>query len=89
VLSMLCGSRVLSTMAQVLSRTERSAESKVQWLGDGEKYSQWLARNISVCATSLKPDQTVLWHLLSQATKRAMSLGYRGKQDQLSEVSSC
>jgi hypothetical protein len=76
--ALLCGSRVLSTVSQAITTAPGLDVEEAGWLGNGSEYSGWLARNISYCASNLDTGRTESWVLLSQATKRALSLGYRG-----------
>lgn len=76
--ALLCGSKVLSTVSQAIGTSSDLNVADSEWLCDGHQYSAWLARNVSHCASRLDTSQTELWIMLSQAMKRAMSLGYRG-----------
>ncbi|EXJ78360.1 hypothetical protein A1O3_09521 [Capronia epimyces CBS 606.96] len=82
ITSTLAGSRVLTTMAHVLTSLR---DSEVQyetcaWLGDGHQYSRWLARNISTAAIDLhnshRSDSQHM-NMLCQVLKRGLSLGFR------------
>lgn len=83
VLSLLAGSKVLSTMAQALTSIQQSDDKEAipLWLGDGSEYSRWLARNLSTAAIISSsgggPESSQI-NMLSQVLKRGLSLGYRG-----------
>ncbi len=79
VVALLCGSKLLSTTTQAAVMNSDLGLGDSRWLTDGGEYSAWLGRNIAACATSLGHEQYESWALLSQATKRAMNLGYRSK----------
>lgn len=86
VTSLLAGSKVFATMAEVLATLRGPDIDKrtTSWLGDGPQYSKWLAVNISAAAiscstTSHADDQQ--WKFLGQVLKRGLSLGYRGTTD--------
>lgn len=83
VTALFAGSKVLTTMAQVLV-THRAFEGQgdeITWLADGPQYSKWLAGNISTAAISLPVPTTSenqRLSMLCQVLKRGLSLGYRG-----------
>jgi hypothetical protein len=79
--SLLAGSKVLSTMSQVLSTHQdlKGLSEECKRLGDGPKYSEWLAQNISTAAIAALPSsQDQHTRMLSQVLQRALNLGYRG-----------
>jgi hypothetical protein len=76
--ALLCGSRVLSTVSQAVTTASGLDVKEAGWLSIGGEYAGWLARNISYCASNLDSDRVESWLLLSQALKRALSLGYKG-----------
>ena len=79
VVSLLAGSKILSTMAavpNVVAETESTINMPV-WLTSGEEYTKWLAGNIVTAATELGPNDHQPWSNLSQLFKRGLSLGYR------------
>ena len=78
---LLCGSKVLAAAAQAFVINSDLESSDGRWLSEGVEYSTWLGKNIATCATNLTRDQSESWNFLSQAMKRAMSLGYRSKQN--------
>ncbi|EXJ57111.1 hypothetical protein A1O7_07455 [Cladophialophora yegresii CBS 114405] len=79
VVTLLAGSKILSTMSQIFA-TQQDLEGMLpaeKWLGDGLKYSKWIAKNISaVAVTTLPTTDPQQTKLLSQVLKRALSLGY-------------
>ncbi|KAK6366328.1 telomere binding protein [Exophiala oligosperma] len=82
VTSLLAGSKVLSTIAQALAKTEQSDERNLMtsWLGDGAEYSRWLGKNISTAATacvSMSFSGIHYMNMLCQLLKRGLGLGYR------------
>lgn len=79
VLALICGSKVLSAATQAFATNSDLHLEEARWLTDGNEFSAWLATNIAVCATGLSHDDLESWTMLSQALKRAMSLGYRGE----------
>lgn len=83
VTSLLAGSRLFSTVAQVYATGHGpdSMKEKVAWLADGRDYSTWLARNIAMAAiesSSASPADKLRMDMLCQILKRGLSLGYRG-----------
>lgn len=81
--ALFAGSKLLSALSQLLAsqRSFKAIGENETWLGDGPKYSRWLAKNISAAAvainTSSKSDEQRM-KMLCQVFKRALSLGYRG-----------
>jgi len=81
ILSLLAGSKVLSSTASIPNTVAETGSSLNvrEWLLNGEDYSKWLARNIVKASIELNPKETRAWSNLSQLLKRGLSLGYRGK----------
>ena len=81
VVSLLAGSKVLSTLSMVekASAEAIAIDDKVKWLFSGSEFSQWLARNIITTSSELTPQDATKWLYLSQLFKRALGLGYRGR----------
>ncbi|KIX01736.1 uncharacterized protein Z518_09462 [Rhinocladiella mackenziei CBS 650.93] len=81
VTTLLAGSKVFATMAQVFATTRSLRDQNTStWLGDGPEYSRWLSRNISTAATSLNasiPSDNQKLNMLCPVLKRGLSLGYR------------
>ncbi|KAK5055950.1 hypothetical protein LTR84_012500 [Exophiala bonariae] len=82
VTSLVAGSKILTTMAQVFALVKPLGDRLpgCQWLGDGAEYSKWLSRNISAAAIDIKPGVKTVdepLNMLGQVFKRGLSLGYR------------
>jgi hypothetical protein len=75
--SLIGGSKVLSYTAQAVAAASLTS-SRLKWLSDGNEYCEWLARNVSTAAAGLDAQDLEAWTMLSQLTKRALNLGYRG-----------
>ncbi|KIX98731.1 uncharacterized protein Z520_05192 [Fonsecaea multimorphosa CBS 102226] len=80
--ALLAGSKILTTMSQVFAtfRDVKGAGENGKWLGDGNEYSRWLARNISSAAASFNTmphSNSQQMSLLCQVLKRGLNLGYR------------
>ena len=79
--SFVAGGKILSAVSQALPLTEsgKDEERTAGWLGDGNQYSKWLARNICHAATKFAVIQGDAWPMLAQLMKRGLSLGHSGK----------
>jgi hypothetical protein len=81
--SYLAGGKVLSTVAQAVSRANLEDDKKFRsrngWLVDGNEYCKWLARNICHIAVKTTTTETDIWVATSQLLKRGLSLGYPGR----------
>lgn len=83
VTSLLAGSKIFTTMAQVFATVPTLSDQipECTWLGDGSEYSKWLSRNISATAIDLNSGVSTVnesLSMLGQVFKRGLSLGYRG-----------
>lgn len=85
VTSLLAGSKILTTMAQVFAtvRPQGDRIAEYEWIGNGSEYSKWLSRNITAATIDLKPvgnNVNEPLTMLGQVFKRGLSLGYRGSK---------
>lgn len=80
--ALLGGSKILATTS-ALSRSSHTTSEPFTWLTIGADYSRWLADNIVRAAIELQTQEILAWSNLCQLYKRGLSLGYRGKVDQL------
>lgn len=83
VTSLLAGSKIFTTMAQIFATVNPLSDQipECAWLGDGSEYSKWLSRNISAVAIDLNSGVNAVnesVNMLGQVFKRGLSLGYRG-----------
>ncbi|ETN36982.1 uncharacterized protein HMPREF1541_07970 [Cyphellophora europaea CBS 101466] len=76
VVSLVGGSKILSFVAQAMTAGHIST-GRLKWLGDGNEYCKWLAKNVAIVAIDLSPQDLEAWVMLAQVVKRALNLGYR------------
>ena len=81
LVSLLAGGKVLSAAGEaafVISKSSSTAESDT-WLGDGRKFSKWLAANIANVLAALTINEEESWSMMAQMFRRSLSLGHSGK----------
>jgi telomere length regulation protein len=84
--SYVAGGKLLSAIAQAFPLVESANGKKsLEWLADGNQYTQWLARNICHASMTTAMTENEAWPMLAQLLKRGLSLGHIGK----SRVPSC
>ncbi|KAJ5776655.1 uncharacterized protein N7511_001666 [Penicillium nucicola] len=80
LVSIVAGSKILSTAAEALTVVDASnLPSSITWIGTGSSYASWLGRNISHMAFKLAPDRKINqieWASVTLLTTRALNLGY-------------
>lgn len=83
LLSFVAGGKLLGAVAEALPLIESQNDHarSFDWLGDGNEYCKWLARNLYHAASSVTANDTESWPLLAQVLKRGLNLGYSGKPD--------
>lgn len=83
--TLIAGSKVLATVAHAISKFPITDLDKIPgaWLGNGVKYSTWLANRIAFVGASLTADEDEKTVVLGQLLKRGLSLGYCGKLDRV------
>lgn len=83
LVSLLAGSRVLSTAAEALPLIEgqNCSFESIQWVGNGSQYASWLGENINCMVSRISKDNQPAWGSAAFLTGRALSLGYTGNSD--------
>ena len=79
LITVFAGSRALSVCAEAISRCSHlGLEEDTSWLGDGQRYSIWLGKNIAQVTASLTPSDNSVVAIASKLLTRGTSLGYAG-----------
>jgi telomere length regulation protein len=81
---LLCNGQILSTAARAEAILREDKEiRKPLWVADGNKYSKWLAQNMSFAVASVVLDASGEWVHLAFLFGRSFSLGYQGQSENL------
>lgn len=85
LVSQLATGRLLSISAEATSLAgESDLPNKISWVGTGAQYASWLGANISHMASKLSVGNEEQWKAVASLTGRALSLGYTGNFNLLS-----
>ncbi|SLM40090.1 Telomere length regulation protein, conserved domain [Lasallia pustulata] len=78
LISILATGRLLSVAAEA-NEIFNTGSSKIQegsWVGDGNKYSSWLGRNVGAMAIHFKEEDVEAWKEAARLLGKGLTLGY-------------
>jgi telomere length regulation protein len=78
-ISLISSGRLVSTVAEAEDALRSRVDSrKTSWMGRGNEYCKWLARNVAAALVNVGDDDRIAHSALAALTGKALTIGYQG-----------